>query len=72
MHFSAIVFRKKKWDKKANRGLKSLILPVSQDFVSPANAMATYKVTQSYGPSIYYVSNFRGEGGLENCTFCLQ
>ena len=50
-------------DKKANRGpCKSLILPVSQDFVSAANAMATYKVTQSYGPSIYYVSNFRGEG----------
>ena len=42
--------------------VKSLILPVSQDFGSPANAMATYKVTQSYGPSIYYVSNFSGRG----------
>lgn len=64
MHFSAIVFRKKVGQEGQQGPCKSLILPVSQDFASAANAMATYKVTQSYGPSIYYVSNFRVEGFL--------
>ena len=71
--FQCNSFQEKKWDKKANRGpCKSLILPVSQDFVSAANAMATYKVTQSYWTIHILRKQFQGKGGLENCTFCLQ